>query len=76
MDVIKLERVRDRPSRFAHLWKTADVGSVFCFSGALDGFGNPLASARHWCRKYRPDLAVGQSVDNSPRPTRCRQSPA
>jgi hypothetical protein len=29
--------VRDRPTRFAHLWKTADVGSVFRFSGALDG---------------------------------------
>ena len=58
VDVIKLERVRDRPPRFAHLWKTADVGSVFRFSGALDGFGNPLASARHWCRKYRPDLGV------------------
>jgi hypothetical protein len=44
------------------LWKTADVGSVFHFSGALDGFGNPLVSARHWCRKYRPDLGVWHSV--------------
>ena len=44
--VIKLEHMRDRPPRFAHLWKTADVGSVFRFSGALDGFANPLASAR------------------------------
>jgi hypothetical protein len=51
--VIKLEH---NPSRFAHLWKTADAGSVFCFSGALDGFGHPLASAQYWCRKYRPDL--------------------
>jgi hypothetical protein len=40
MDVIKLEHVRDRPPRFVHLWKTADVGSVFHFSGALDGFGS------------------------------------
>ena len=62
MDVIKLEHVRDRPPRFAHLWKTADVGSVFHFSGALDGFGSPLASARHWCQKYRPDLGVWHSV--------------
>jgi hypothetical protein len=56
--VIKLEHMRDRPPRFAHLWKTADLGSVFRFSGALDGFANPLASARYWCRKYRPDLEV------------------
>ena len=35
---------------------------MFRFSGALDGFSNPLASARHWCRKYRPDLGVWQSV--------------
>jgi hypothetical protein len=56
--VIKLEHMRDRPSRFAHLWRTADAGSVFCFSGALDGFGNPLASAQYWCRRYRPDLAA------------------
>jgi hypothetical protein len=62
VDVIKLEHMRDRPPRFAHLWKTADVGSVFRFSGALDGFGNPLASAQHWCRKYRPDLGVRHSV--------------
>jgi hypothetical protein len=60
--VIKLEHMRDRPPRFAHLWKTADVGSVFRFSGALDGFGNPLASAQYWCRKYRPDLEVSHSV--------------
>lgn len=58
--MIKLEH--DRPSRFAHLWKTADAGSVFRFSGALDGFGNPLASAQSWCRKYRPDLRVSHSV--------------
>ena len=62
MDVIKLEHMRDRPPRFAHLWKTADVGSLFCFSGALDGFGHPLASAQHWCRKYRPDLDVSHSL--------------
>ena len=60
--VIKLEPVRDRPQRFAHLWKTADVGSVFRFSGALDGFGHPLASAQYWCRKYRPDLEVSHSL--------------
>jgi hypothetical protein len=60
--VIKLEHTRDRPPRFAHLWKTAGVGSVFRFSGALDGFGNPLASAQHWCRRYRPDLRVSHSV--------------
>jgi hypothetical protein len=60
--VIKLEHMRDRPPRFAHLWETADVGSVFRFSGALDGFGNPLMSAQYWCRKYRPDLAVSHSV--------------
>jgi hypothetical protein len=59
--VIKLEHVRDRPPRFAHLWKTADVGSVFRFSGALDGFARPLASARYWCWKYRPDLEVSHS---------------
>ena len=59
--VIKLEHMRDRPPRFAYLWKTADVGSVFRFSGALDGFANPLASARYWCRKYRPDLEVSHS---------------
>jgi hypothetical protein len=53
--VIKLEHLRDRPLRFAPLWKTADVGSVFRFSGALDGFANPQASAQYWCRKYRPD---------------------
>ena len=62
VDVIRLEHMRDRPLRFTHLWKTADVGSVFRFSGALDGFGNPLASAQHWCRKYRPDLGVWHSV--------------
>jgi Virulence factor BrkB len=39
--VIKLELMRDRPPRFAHLWETADVGSVFRFSGALDGFFMP-----------------------------------
>ena len=60
--VIKLEHMRDRPPRFAHLWKTADVGSVFRFSGALDGFANPLASAQYWCRKYRPDLEVSHSL--------------
>jgi hypothetical protein len=60
--VIKLEYMRDRPLRFAHLWKTADEGSVFRFSGALDGFANPLASARYWCRKYRPDLEVSHSM--------------
>jgi hypothetical protein len=59
--VIKLEHLRDRPPRFAYLWKTADVGSVFRFSGALDGFANPLASARYWCWKYRPDLEVSHS---------------
>ena len=62
MVVIKLEHVRDRPRRFAHLWKTADVGSVFRFSGALDGFADPLASAKYWCRKYRPDLEVSHSM--------------
>jgi hypothetical protein len=62
VEVIKLDHVRNRPPRFAHLWKTADVGSVFRFSGALDGFGDPLASAMHWCRKYRPDLGVWHSV--------------
>jgi hypothetical protein len=61
MVVIKLEHMRDRPPRFAHLWKTADVGSVFRFSGALDGFARPLASARYWCWKYRPDLEVSHS---------------
>jgi hypothetical protein len=60
--VIKLEHMRDRPLRFAHLWKTAGVGSVFRFSGALDGFADPLASARHWCRKHRPDLEVSHSM--------------
>ena len=60
--VIKLEHLRDRPLRFAHLWKTADVGSVFRFSGALDGFANPLASARSWRRRNRPDLKVSHSV--------------
>ena len=60
--VIKLEHMRDRPRRFAHLWKTADVGSVFRFSGALDGFANPLASARSWRRRNRPDLKVSHSV--------------
>jgi len=60
--VIKLEHMRDRPRRFAHLWKTADVGSVFRFSGALDGFANPLASARSWRRRNRPDLEVSHSV--------------
>ena len=60
--VIKLEHMRDRPRRFAHLWKTADVGSVFLFSGALDGFANPLASARSWRRRNRPDLEVSHSV--------------
>jgi hypothetical protein len=40
----------------------ADAGSVFRFSGALDGFSNPLASAQSWCKKYRPDLRVSHSV--------------
>jgi hypothetical protein len=60
--VIKLEHMRDRPPRFTHLWKTADVGSVFRFSGVLDGFSHPLASAQYWCRKYRPDLEVSHSL--------------
>jgi hypothetical protein len=60
--VTKLEHMRDRPRRFAHLWKTADVGSVFRFSGALDGFANPLASARSWRRRNRSDLKVSHSV--------------
>jgi DNA-binding transcriptional LysR family regulator len=60
--VIKLEQMQDRPPRFAYLWKTADVGSVFRFSGARDGFSRPLASAQYWCRKYRPDLEVSHSV--------------
>ena len=60
--VIKLEHMQDRPVRLAHLWKTADVGSMFRFSGARDGFGHPLASAQHWCRKYRPDLEVSHSL--------------
>jgi hypothetical protein len=60
--VIKLEHLRDRPLRFAPLWKTADVGSVFRFSGAQDGFANPLASAQYWCRKHRPGLEVAHSM--------------
>jgi hypothetical protein len=60
--MIKLEHMWDRPPRFAHLWKTADVGSVFRFTGALDGFSHPLASAQYWCRKYRPDLEVSHSL--------------
>ena len=62
MVVIKLEHMRDRPPRFTHLWKTADVGSVFHFTGARDGFIRPLASAQYWCRKYRPDLGVSHSL--------------
>jgi hypothetical protein len=60
--VIKLELMRDRPLRLTHLWKMVDAGSVFRFSGALDGFANPLVSAQNWCRKYRPDLEVSHSV--------------
>ena len=48
VDVIKLDHMWDRPLRFAHLWRTADAGSVF--------------SLQWRAGKYRPDLEVSHSL--------------
>jgi hypothetical protein len=42
VDVIKLER--DRPLRFAHLWRTADAGSVFSLQWRAGSIGRTLRS--------------------------------
>jgi hypothetical protein len=42
VDVIKLER--DCPVRFAHLWRTADVGSVFSLQWRAGSIGRTWRS--------------------------------